>query len=71
MAEKCVYNLIRPQDSSYIATYAQVHLSIKYVPAQIYDYDCNSTLIQKDSLYKVECRQRPNPHGEKSLFSIT
>ena len=25
-----------------------------------YEYDCNSTLIQKNNLYKVECRSNHN-----------
>ena len=43
-------------DSSfYYASDAKVSLSTKHLPIQDYYYDCNSTLIQKDSLYHVEC----------------
>ena len=54
-------------DSSYDAFYASVFLNIKNVPSKKYEYDCNSTLIRKDSLYKVECALRLNPYGEKTL----
>ena len=42
-------------DGSSDAIGAKVTLSTKHLPIQDYYYDCNSTLIQKDSLYHVEC----------------
>ena len=52
-------------ESSYEAYSATLMLSVKNVPTQYYSYGCNSTLIEKDTLYQVECRPL---YGKKCCF---